>query len=382
MTRTRTRPAAPAVVKAPLPSAVGALKQLAEAANKKHGGETMVPAKDAFKKLRHIPYGHLVGDLCSLGGLLEGHATQFIGREGAGKTTQAMRCVGNALRKYPGHSALWADAEQTFDPLWASQHHVDMDRLHLMATARGEDMGDVIVSAVQNAEDLIICVVDSINAMTPMKEYEDSLGDAQVALQARMLGRLSNHLLSANMDRKNKGWLPVTFVFINQWRSTIGGPPRAANKHMPGGRNFIHFTSTHVEFKAKVEQEKDEVGNATPYLVEHVFTMRRAKIPSSIRTGEYSVVVGHDHPLPVGSYDEAGTILAQAKKIGLWTGAGTKQQFEGYENVFRKMDEGIDWLEANPDEAMKIKRSIIMHHRERAGMAPVPYDGYLLDWSA
>lgn len=394
MTRTRVRPGAaspspektaskapvkmPAILPPPKPTAVGAMKALMVEAEKKYGKGTLVPARDAYTYIRVIPYGHLVGDLCSLGGLPEGQAAMFIGREGAGKTSQAMACVAQAQKKYPNHMCLWGDSEQTFDPLWAEQRGVDMDRLQLATTVVGEDMADLLASAVASVEELCFCVVDSVNQMTPQKEYADSIGDAQVALQARMLGRLTSHLTAAQVERRRKGWIPVTFVFINQWRSLIGGPPRAT-KSMPGGRQFIHFTSTHVEFSAKVEAEKDDVGNATPYIVEHVFKMRRAKVASSIRDGEYSVVVGADHHLPIGSYDEAGTILGQAKKIGLWQGGGSRQGFTLYpDEVFRKMDEGRDWLEDNPDCALAIKRAIIMHHRERVQMSPLPFDGYLL----
>lgn len=379
--RARARPAAPAI-NAPRPSAKGALQQLAVEATKKYGTGTLIPARDAFTFIRYIPFGHLIGDLCSLGGLPEGRAAMFLGREGGGKTTQAMRCVAQALQKYPEHEALWVDTEQTFDPLWAQQHGVDLDRLKLVSTVTGEDAADLLKTAVAGAEELCMVVTDSVNQMIPMKEYADSIGDTQVALQPRLMGRLCSHLTAASSERVKKNWrVPVTQIFINQYRTKIGGvAPQYANKEIPGGKQLKHYCSTHIEFKAKINVETDESGNKAPYIVEHVFNMTRGKTPSSLRTGEYSVVVGPDHPLPIGSYDEAGTILSQAKKIGLWTGAGTSQRFEGYDPVFRKMDEGREWLEDNPDAALQIKRSIIAHQRERVGMGAIPYDRYLLGW--
>lgn len=374
------KPAAPAVHRAPKPSAVGALKAVAAAANKKMGEGTFVPAKDAFSFIRYIPYGHLIGDLCGLGGMPEGQSAMFIGKEGAGKTSQALKSVQQVQLKYPHHSTFWGDSEQTFDPLWAQQRGVDLDRMHLVSTVVGEDLADLYCDAMTNAEDMIFGVIDSANQMTPQKEYADSIGDAQVSLHARLMGRFTSHITSAQIERRRKGWLPVTTIFVNQWRSAIGGSPKGPKQTMPGGRQLAHFCSTHIDFRSKVESERDEAGNETPYIVEHVFNMKRSKGSSSLRQGEYSVVVGADHPLPIGSFDEAGTILSQAKRIGLWNGAGTNQRFDGYDLVFRKMDEGIDWLEDNPDEAIKIKRTIIMHHRQRLGLRPIPYDGYLLGW--
>lgn len=364
------------------PSDTAYLKTLTTTADKQYGEGTMSAAADAFTRMRYIPMGHLVGDLCTLGGLPEGRAAMFLGKEGGGKTTQAMRCVAQFQRKYPHHKALWVDAEQTFDPLWATQHEVDLDRLMLVSTVTGEDAADLIKTAVGNAEELGFVVVDSVNQMTPMKEYAESISDIQVALQSRLMGRLCSHLTSALTERRNKRFpVPVTQIFINQFRSKIGpGSPHLMGKGIPGGNQLKHYCSTHIEFKAKINQETDEAGNKVPYIVEHTFDLRRGKGASSLRVGEYSVVVGADHPLPIGSYDEAGTILTQAKKIGMWTGAGKAQKFEKYDVVFGKMDEGMDWLEQNPDKALEIKRDIIAYHRTRAGMTPIPYDNYLLRW--
>lgn len=381
--RSRAKPAAPAVNTAPTPTAKGVLQQIAQAANKKHGEGTFVGAADAFKFIRHIPFGHLVGDLATLGGLPEGRGAMFLGREGGGKTTQAMRMVASAQRKYPEHNALWLDTEQTFDPLWATQHGVDLDRLLLVSTVTGEDAADLICQAKAEAEELCMVVVDSVNQMIPMKEYAESIGDAQVALHPKLMGRLCSHLTAAAVERRQKRFqVPVTEIFINQYRTKIGGvQPQFAGKEIPGGKQLKHYTSTHIEFKAKTNLETDGTGNKTPYIVEHVFSMGRSKGASSLRTGEYSVVVGPDHVLPIGSYDEAGTILSQAKKIGLWTGGGTAQKFEGFDPVFRKMDEGREWLEDNPDAALSIKRAIIAHQRVKVGLKEVPYDGYLLQWT-
>lgn len=369
-----TRPAAPVALRGS-----GVLAQLSEQINKDYGEGSAVPAMDVFRYMKHIPLGHLVGDLSLFGGLPEGQAAMFLGLEGGGKTTQAMRCVGQMQRKYPDKAAIWVDSEETFDPLWATQHGVDMDRLIITRIKAGEDVTDALKTAKAHAEELGMIVVDSVNQTTPLKEYDDSAGDAQVALHPRMMGRMCSALGVASKDRRAKGYDPVTEIFINQYRSNIGGPPMA-QKTIPGGRQLRHYCSTHLEFRAKIELGTDE-GNKTPHVVEHVFNVKRTKMASSLRSGEYHVVVGADHRLPIGSYDEAGTIVSQAKKIGLWEGAGANQRFSCIEGeVFRTMDAGKAWLEQNPEAANLIKQRIIMHRRERVGMAAIPPDGYLLGW--
>jgi RecA/RadA recombinase len=377
--RSRTRTAPGAQAPKPKLRGSGVLNELADKINAEFGPDSIVDATDVFKFMKQIPMGHLVGDLCTLGGLQEGQAAMFIGNEGGGKTTQAMRCVAQMQKKYPDKVALWVDSEETFDPLWATQHGVDMSRIKVLRLKSGEDVTDVLKTAKANAEELGMVVLDSVNQTIPMKEYADSAGDAQVALHPRMMGRMVNALTTASKHRRAQGFDPITEIFITQWRTKIGfvmGDPRV----IPGGRNFIHYCSAHLEFKAKVKVKRDNDDMETPYIVEHVLNARRVKTPSSLKTGEYHMVVGPDHHLPIGSYDEAGTILSQAKKIGLYTGAGKGQQFEGYDNRFAKMDEAKRWLERNPEEALNIKRALIAHRRQRVGLKALPPDGYLLRW--
>lgn len=357
------------------------LDQLADEINKEYGEGSAVNAMDAFRFMRQIPLGHLVGDLSLLGGLPEGQASMFLGREGGGKTTQAMRCVAQMHLKYPDKIALWVDSEETFDPLWAQQHGVDMDRLKLLRIKAGEDVTDTMKIAKANAPELGMTVLDSVNQTVPLKEYEESAGDTQVMLHPRMMGRMVSALITASKDRRAKGFDPVTEVFINQYRSKIGGPPGFGDKHIPGGNQLRYYCSTHLEFRAKIlmgKADEDSDGIEAPRVIEHIFSAKRTKMPSSLRSGEYHVVVSPDHRLPIGSYDEAATIVSQAKKIGLWTGAGRNQQFEGIDRVFPNMDAGKRWLELNPDEATRIKQRIIAHRRTRVGMPAIPPDGYLL----
>lgn len=349
--------------------------------NEAYGSGMLVTAAGFHQNMNCIPLGHLIGDLALLGGLPEGQSAMFIGNEGGGKTTQAMRCVAQAQRKYPQHKAVWVDTEQTFDPRWAEHHGVDLSRLRISQPVAGEDAVDLIKTVCEQAADVCMLVVDSVNQIIPMKEYEESVADTQVALQPRLLGRMCARLTATSSVRRQHGWVPVTKIFVNQWRYKIGGFVMGDPRTIPGGRQFIHHCSTHLEFKAKTKTTTDgDDAIEAPSLVEHTLVVKRTKTASSIRAGEYHIVVGTDHGLPIGSFDESGTIVTYAKKFNLYTGAGTAQRFEGLGPVFRKMDEAKAWLDGNPDMALEIKRRIIAHRRAKVGLPPIPNDGFLLRW--
>lgn len=375
--RTRTRTATPAPSSAP---GANSVDNLVGAANERYGAGMLVTATNYHQNMNVIPMGHLIGDLALLGGLPEGNSAMFIGNEGGGKTTQAMRCAAAAQRKYPNHKVLWVDTEQTLDPLWAQQQGIDLDRLLIARPVAGEDAVDLIKTICEEAEDICMAVLDSVNQTIPMKEYEESVGDTQVALQPRLLGRMSARMTATGSVRRANKWIPVTKIFINQWRYKIGGFIMGDPRTIPGGRQFIHHCATHLEFKSKKVTKMDSDSLETASVVDHTMVVKRTKTASSIMSGEYQSVVGPDHHLPIGSIDESGTIVAFGKKIGIYQGAGSNQGFEGIGPRFRTMDNAKEWLDENPDAALEIKRMIVMHRRQRVGLPPVPTDGFLLRW--
>lgn len=354
----------------------GVMTKVIAEVNEKYGQGSIVKSTELYKFMRHIPLGNLIADMATFGGLMEGQAAMFLGPPGGGKTTQAMKCVAEMQKKYPDKVALWVDSEETFDPVWAAMHGVDMERLEIARIKAGEDVTDMMKTLKAEAEELGLLVLDSVNQTIPLKEYVDSAGDAQVAIHAKMMSRMVAALTTASKDRRANGYEPVTEIFINQYRDNIGGGPMAG-LHIPGGRAIRHYCSTWLEYKAIIADKADDEKNTTPYDVRMLFKAKRTKVASTLRTGEYRIVVGPDHPLPIGAIDEAGTVITQAKKAGLWTGAGQKQRLIGVDKNFKNMDAGADYLEDFPDEMLRIKREILMHRRTRVGMNALPPDGYL-----
>lgn len=354
--------------------------KLRDEINAKMGARTVQNAAHYNANQRYIPMGHLVGDLALLGGIPEGQSAMFLGNEGGGKTSQAMRCVGEAQKKYPNARAYWIETEQTFDPVWAASLGVDLSRLEIVEPFGAEDAIDVVKTIMAEIPDACMIAVDSVSQLVPTKEYDESVSDAHVALLPRLLGRMCSRLTSASTERRNKNWMPVTRIMVNQWRSRIGGPPMAT-KLIPGGAQLKYHCSTHLDFRAKKDVKSDADGFQSTNVVTHTIVVKRTKLSSSIVNGDYRVIVGPDEALPIGAIDEAGTITAYAKKLDMYHGTGQRQYFTAFpDTIFRKADDAKDWLEDNPASALEVKRAIIQHRRQRVGLQPLPLDGYLLRW--
>lgn len=129
----------------------------------------------------------------------------------------ASMITGSAQRKYPDKSAVLLDVEDTAEPVWMRKLGVDIDKLYIAACETGEMAVDMGV-AIAQAKETSLLVVDSIAALTPIKEIESSAEDsAIVAQQARLVNTFLRRIVSAIMSERKRGH-DVTLVLLNQFR--------------------------------------------------------------------------------------------------------------------------------------------------------------------
>ena len=183
--------------------------------NKEYGDGTIVTAKQSIgARMFRISYGILQLDIDTGGGLPYGKNVLFHGRESCGKTTVALKTVASFQKhcrwcKTPFGSgsrasclckkddpmvALFLDAENKFDSLWAKKNGVDLDILEMMQpTTSEEGMNSVILMMQNKVVDLVI--YDSIASTSPSTEFEESMEDWQMGLAARLNNKFLRSLL-------------------------------------------------------------------------------------------------------------------------------------------------------------------------------------------
>ena len=149
------------------------------------------------------------------GGLAYGRQTLLWGNKSAGKSTFCMGLIAKAQQQ--GKSALWIDAERTFDPLWAEQHGVDTKELRVSEAASVSSFVDDSINFMKAGIDII--VVDSITALLPASYYadKDELKDfektGQIGGIARDLSRAIPMISGVNEK--------TLVIFISQQRNMI-----------------------------------------------------------------------------------------------------------------------------------------------------------------
>nr|CAD1819969.1 unnamed protein product [Ananas comosus var. bracteatus] len=152
-----------------------------------------------------------------IGGLPKGRVTEIYGPEASGKTTLALHVIAEA-QKNGGYCA-FVDAEHALDPTLAESIGVKTENLLLSQPDCGEQALSLVDTLVRSGS-VDVVVVDSVAALVPKSELDGDMGDAHVALQARLMSqalRKLSHSLSLS---------ETILIFVNQVRaklSTFGG---------------------------------------------------------------------------------------------------------------------------------------------------------------
>ncbi|XP_042501450.1 DNA repair protein recA homolog 3, mitochondrial-like [Macadamia integrifolia] len=170
---------------------------------------------------RHVPVvstGSFALDMAlGIGGLPKGRVVEIYGPEASGKTTLALHAIAEA-QKHGGY-CVFVDAEHALDPKMAEAIGVKTENLLLSQPDCGEQALSLVDTLIRSGS-VDVVVVDSVAALVPKGELEGEMGDAHMAMQARLMSqalRKLSHSLSLSQ---------TILIFINQVRSklaTFGG---------------------------------------------------------------------------------------------------------------------------------------------------------------
>jgi protein RecA len=342
---------------------------------KTHGDGIVHSAIDT-PPVSHCPTGAFTLDLALCGGIPEGKATMVYGKESSGKTTLCKKIVANYQQKYPDRKVVWVDSEKMFDPLWASQLGVDVDALFVHDPESGEQAVDTI-SALMKAEETGLIVLDSIPACVPMAIEDRSAEDKTMGALAALMGTLCSKII-VNWNVESKRSHEVTVLLINQLRDNLafGKNP----DKLPAGRQINHLPTTKIKLRGQKFKDKDRFGNEVPDYDEIGFKLEKTKHGVSITEGMFTLCLNPDNNRGTDPYEfeNTQTILAYAKKFGLYSGGGSKWSAPLIGMEVSKASEAEEWLSQNKDKQLDLAATIISMMRESKNLPSLPKDGYLL----
>jgi recombination protein RecA len=252
---------------------MASLDDIIQSINKQYGKGTLLKANEAKSLvLSRLPTGIFDLDVKLGGGLPRGRITVFKGEFSTGKSAVAMKAAGQAQKhcrvcgkqfeyvdmlgevhevdclcgaKEPMR-VVWLDAEHSFDPEWAKKWGVDVENTYIIQTEYAEQAIDVADACIRSQQ-CDFLVTDSIAALTPSVEIEESSEKWQMGVMARLMNKALRKWTSAINSYGMDSDQACTILLINQLRMSLGG--YRPTQTSPGGKGIDFFQSAEVRFK-------------------------------------------------------------------------------------------------------------------------------------
>jgi recombination protein RecA len=290
-------------------------------------GSIMKLGDGVVNDIEAIPTGALSLDFAlGIGGIPRGRVTEVYGPESSGKTTLCLHIIAEAQKL--GGLAAFIDAEHALDVNYAKKLGVDTQNLLISQPDFGEQALEITDTLVRsNALDII--VIDSVAALVPRSEIEGEMGDAPMAMQARLMSQALRKLTGAISKSK------TAVVFINQLRSKIGvmfGSPETTT----GGNALKFYASLRIDIRriAAIKDGDQVIGNRTKVKIV------KSKVAPPFKQVEFDILY-NEGISKTGDLIDLGVNYGIIKKSGAWFTYGEDrfQGREGFRNKLIEMDD-------------------------------------------
>lgn len=283
-----------------------------------------------------IPTGSIAMDQAlGVGGMPRGRIIEIYGAESSGKTTLSLHIVAEAQKK--GGICAYIDAEHAMDPDYAKRLGVNTNDLLISQPSSGEQALQIVETLV-NTKNVDVIVVDSVAALTPLREIEGEIGDQHMGLQARMMSQACRKL-SAIAAKTN-----TMIIFINQTRMKIGmvfGNPETT----PGGLALKFYASVRINLArtAQIKSGDEIIGNRVKAKVV------KNKVAAPFKVAEFDIYYNE-------GISKAGDALRAGLANGLIKQSGSFFTFEG-EKIGQGTEAAKTYLKEHSEAVKKIKEA-------------------------
>src|SRR3989339_2182183 len=319
--------------------------------DKTYGKGTIMKLGDGvINPVESISTGSLTLDFAlGIGGVPRGRIIEIYGPESSGKTTLCLHIIAEAQKL--GGLAAFIDAEHALDINYAKKLGVDTPNLLLSQPDFGEQALEITDTLVRsNALDII--VIDSVAALVPRSEIEGEMGDATMAVQARLMSQALRKLTGAISKSK------TAVVFINQLRSKIGvmfGNPETTT----GGNALKFYASVRLDIRriAAIKEGNDVIGKRTK--VKNV----KNKVAPPFKEVEFDILY-NEGISKSGDLVDLATNLGMVKKSGAWF-TYDEDRFQGREQFKQKLNE-IPVMYEKLSNEVKTKLGMVKEEKEKA----------------
>lgn len=296
------------------------IRELVAKLNKKYGENTIGLASEIkYSDVPRLPSGSLFLDWAlginhkdSTSGWPLGRIVELYGPESSGKSLISMKTIVQVQKL--GYDCVYLDCENTFDKTFAQTLGVDTEKLVISRESQGEKLLDLVCEMLKEDSKIKVVVFDSLAAMIPTVEIEDSLEQVQMAPMARLMSKGLRKLTASNKAN-------ALIIFINQLRVSPGvihGNP----EYTPGGRSLKFYASLRLEIRRgdfifDLEDKKKKLGQIVKFKV----VKNKSDIP--YREGYFKF-------LYTGEIDSIDELVSIGLLIGVITRKGAYYNVSSY----------------------------------------------------
>jgi len=341
--------------------------------NKTYGEGTIMRAGEAPSLvLDRITTGIFALDLGIGGGWPRGRISMLKGAYSAGKSVVTLLGAANAQRcdRYTGRPFLVKrldgsleevdfggkgrkpvpmrvvvfDAEHSFDPDWAAKWGVNVEDIYVIQADYAEKGIDVADLCIRSGE-CDFMIVDSVAALTPTVEIEESAEKWQVGVSARLMNKALRKWTSGLNAPGLLAQTKCTMLLVNQMRLDISGfKPKLTS---PGGKGLDHYESIELRFRQD-DMVFDPV-TERPIGSDVEFTLKKNKTAPMSNGGRFKLFYGNSPSLgySVGDTDTDEQILRLAAYWGLIEKSGSWLSLPGSEKKFQGMANFTQFVKEN-----------------------------------
>ena len=290
--------------------AIKNLKSLMNGINKK-ANETIIGFANDNEiaesiKIEFLPTkSHALNE--AFGGYPLGKLTIITGMADCGKTSRILEDIGYNMKLDPEAIFAWVESEGSLSQEMIDLFEIDRERFIIYQVdpnTGAEEAMDICISLAEAGVRMI--AINSLRCLTPSKEFKDSVGDANIGLQARINAKFMRKVIPV-LDKSG------TALVCTQHKSTNIGKMFGDPMELSGG-HALRYNSMLILDLTKLSIQKGDMY----YDMKNDVIRVKCKVQKNHCCATKNPYVSAEYTVIIGKgTDERGEIIQAAFDMGL-----------------------------------------------------------------